>query len=47
MAAASLAANPFTSNQMERRDRNCIYPTTSRDGKETGVCRAMCKEDWS
>jgi len=33
LAAASLAPNPLIANHMEPRDRNCIYPTGSRDGE--------------
>jgi hypothetical protein len=45
IAAENLALNPLIPNHMEPRDRNCICPTSWRDGEQTGPIRAMCEED--
>ena len=45
IAAENLALNPLIPNHMEHRDRNCICPTSRRDGEQTGPIRAMCEED--
>jgi len=45
IGAARLERNPLIPNRMESQDRNCICPTSSRDGEQTGPSRAMCEED--